>query len=57
MLVAHANVIRTVLAHILDIPMARYYRLEVPKARVSRVAIDDQRGSLQARLLFHGARL
>jgi len=57
LLVAHANVIRTVLTRILGVPSDHYYRLDVPKARVSRVRFDQRRGSLTARLLFHGARL
>lgn len=57
LLVGHAGVIRVVLTDLLGIPIERYYRLEVPKARVTRVSIDGRRGTLQARVLFHGARL
>ena len=55
--VLHAGVIRTIVCSVLGIGLDRYYRLEVPKARVSRIRIDDRRGSRSARLLFHGARL
>ena len=57
LLVAHANVIRTVLTGILGVPSDHYYRLEVPKARVSRVRFDERRGKPVTRLLFHGKRL
>lgn len=57
LLVGHAGVIRTVLSRVLGIPSDRYYRLEVPMARVSRIRVDDRRGTLAERLLFHGARL
>jgi alpha-ribazole phosphatase/probable phosphoglycerate mutase len=57
LLVVHAGVIRTLLTWLLGIPFDRYYRLEVPKARVSRIRYDDRRGQIMARLLFHGAQL
>ena len=57
LLVAHANVIRTVLTRILGAPSDHYYRLDVPKARVSRIRLDERRGVPMPRLLFHGARL
>lgn len=55
--VVHAGVIRTVVCAVLGIPMDRYYRLEVPKARVTRIRHDDRRGRHGPRVLFHGARL
>lgn len=57
LLVAHAGVIRTLIAHVLSMPETAFYRLDVPKAGVSRVRVDDERGDPAARLLFHGSRL
>ena len=55
--VLHAGVIRTILCTVLGIGLDRYYRLEVPKARVSRIRVDDRRGTVAARVMFHGVRL
>lgn len=43
LLVAHAGVIRVILSHVLQIPLAAMYRVSIPNAALSRVTIplDD----------------
>ena len=52
LVVAHAGVIRAILAHVLDIPPASMYRIHVANAGISRVRTDRLRGF---NLLLHGA--
>mgnify|MGYP001814463585 FL=1 len=51
LVVAHAGVIRAILAHVLDIPPASMYRIHVANAGISRVRTDRLRGF---NLLLHG---
>lgn len=57
LVVAHAGVIRNRLADMLSMPMEAYYRIDIPKAGVSRILIDDERGAWLPRLRSHGTRL
>jgi alpha-ribazole phosphatase/probable phosphoglycerate mutase len=44
LVVAHAGVIRAVLAYTLDIPLASMYRISVPNAGISRITTHPERG-------------
>jgi alpha-ribazole phosphatase len=52
LVVAHAGVIRAILAGVLDMPPAAMYRIHVANAGISRLRTDRQRGFT---LLAHGA--
>jgi len=51
LVVAHAGVIRAILAHVLDIPPASMYRINVANAGISRICTDRLRGF---HLVAHG---
>lgn len=51
LIVAHAGVIRILIAHALDMPLARIYRLIVPNAGLSRIKVTPT----GPELLFHAA--
>ena len=51
LVVAHAGVIRAILAHVLDIPPVSMYRIDVANAGISRLRADRQRGFC---LVSHG---
>lgn len=51
LVVAHAGVIRAILAHALDIPPASMYRIHVPNAGISQLRTDRVRGF---NLMSHG---
>jgi alpha-ribazole phosphatase/probable phosphoglycerate mutase len=51
LVVAHAGVIRAILAHALDIPPASMYRIHVPNAGISQLRTDRIRGF---NLMSHG---
>ena len=43
LVVAHAGVIRAIMAHVLDIPLASMYRIHVANAGISRIHTDRER--------------
>ncbi len=51
LVVAHAGVIRAIMAHALDIPLASMYRIHVANAGISRLRTDRDRGF---NLISHG---
>lgn len=53
LLVTHAGVIRMVVGHVLAAPLERAYRVQVPYAGVTRVAVRRGKDISQAQLLFH----
>lgn len=53
LIVCHAGVIRMALAHILHIPLANAYRIEVANAALTRLAVDTGN---HRRLVFHNGR-
>lgn len=58
LLVAHGGVIRAVLAHVLQMPIANVLRLEVPSAAISRIRIQpDINGRPHPSLVFHAGAL
>ncbi len=52
LVVAHGGVIRMLISHILGMPPANMFRMEVPYAAASRIRVEDG----MARLSFHGGR-
>jgi alpha-ribazole phosphatase/probable phosphoglycerate mutase len=44
LVVAHAGVIRAILAYTLDMPLASMYRISVPNAGISRITTHRERG-------------
>lgn len=55
LVICHAGVIRMVLAHGLNIPLANAYRIEVPTAGLTRISYESVK-PMQATLRFHGIR-
>jgi alpha-ribazole phosphatase/probable phosphoglycerate mutase len=51
LVVAHAGVIRAVIADLLQVPLPRLYRIQVANAGLTRIAFTDNR---PATLMFHG---
>lgn len=56
LLVAHGGVIRMVLRRLLDMPVRRIWRIEVPFAAISRIRLHRDPGS-EPHLAFHNGRL
>jgi alpha-ribazole phosphatase/probable phosphoglycerate mutase len=44
LVVAHAGVIRAILAYTLDMPLSSMYRISVPNAGISRITTHRERG-------------
>lgn len=55
LVICHAGVIRMVLAHGLNIPLANAYRIEVPTAGLTRISYESVKPMLVT-LRFHGIR-
>lgn len=57
LVVCHAGVIRLCVARILDMPLDRLFRIQVPSAGLTRVRVDVNGASTFPRLVFHAGRL
>lgn len=57
LVVAHAGVIRMVLAQVLAIPLDHVFRIQVGNAAISRVVIEGDGPDAFASLIFHDGRL
>lgn len=57
LLVAHAGVIRVILAEILRMPLQAMFRIQVPYACLSRVVIHSEGPRLYPQLQFHAGQL
>jgi len=55
LVVCHAGVVRLLISHVLDMPLERMFRIDVPNAGLSRIRVDAD-GPLP-RLMFHAGRL
>ncbi|MDX1749809.1 MAG: histidine phosphatase family protein [Methylophaga sp.] len=53
LLVAHAGVIRVILAEVLAMPLEAMFRIQVPYAAISRVVIHNEGPRLYPQLQFH----
>jgi alpha-ribazole phosphatase len=54
LVVAHAGVIRMIVAHVLNVPLKHLFRLQVPNAGITRIRIEEYGGEQFPQLLFHG---
>lgn len=57
LIVAHAGVIRIMVAHVLEIPLQHIFRIHVPNAGISRIRIEMNGADLAPQLLFHAGKL
>lgn len=57
LVVAHAGVIRTVLAQVLAIPLSHLSRIQVGNAAISRCVVEGEGADAFASLIFHDGRL
>lgn len=57
LLVAHAGVIRALLAHVLDAPYERMFRVQVPSAAITRVEVERNGRFVMPKLVFHAGLL
>ncbi len=57
LVVAHAGVIRMIVALVLDIPLQHLFRLQVVNAGITRIRVEHNSGRFLPQLLFHGGSL
>ncbi|GMR18490.1 MAG: alpha-ribazole phosphatase family protein [Gammaproteobacteria bacterium] len=57
LLVGHAGVIRMILRHVLEMPLANTYRIKIPGAGLSRICLNEAGDKVFPQLMFHGASL
>ncbi len=57
LIIAHAGVIRLMVAHVLEMPLQHIFRIQVPNAGISRIRIEINDAGLVPQLLFHAGRL
>lgn len=57
LVIAHAGVIRMMVAHVLDIPLQHIFRLQVPSAGITRLRLESNGDDLFPQLLFHAGSL
>lgn len=57
LVIAHAGVIRMMVAHTLGIPLQHIFRLQVPDAGITRLRVEHEGENQFPQLLFHAGRL
>ena len=57
LIVAHAGVIRMMVAHVLETPLQHLFRIQVPNAGISRIRVEKIGDRLFPQLLFHNGSL
>lgn len=57
LVVAHAGTIRMMLQQVLDMPLDRIFRVQVPNAGLTRVRVDDSGSGRLPMLVFHAGQL
>ncbi|WP_303905475.1 histidine phosphatase family protein [Thiohalomonas denitrificans] len=57
LIVGHAGQMRMVIRHVLEMPLDRMFRIQVPNAGVTRIRVDGQGDEALPRLMFHGQSL
>lgn len=57
LVVCHAGVIRMVFAHVLGVPLARTYFIDVPSAGLTRITVEGAGSEAVAQLRFHAGKL
>lgn len=53
LIVAHAGVIRMLVAHVLGMPPEHAYRIQVGSAAITRFSVEQRDGLMHCNLLFH----
>ena len=57
LVVAHAGVIRMIMAQTLDMPLSHLFRIQVGNAAISRFTVEGEGADAFASLIFHDGRL
>lgn len=57
LIVCHAGVIRMLFAHVLGVPLARTYSIDVPSAGLTRITVEGAGPKAVAQLRFHAGSL
>ena len=57
LVVCHAGTIRLLLSHVLDMPLDRMFRINVPNAGITRLRVVHHAGGALPQLLFHAGSL
>lgn len=57
LMICHAGIIRLVIAHILDVPLANLFRIKVGHAQITRIECLEQGDGFLGQLVFHGRTL
>jgi len=57
LIVAHAGVMRMVMCHVLEMPLARLFRIQVNNAAITRIRVDTLGKLTLPRLVFHDGQL
>ena len=57
LIVGHAGTIRIAVCHVLDMPLDRLFRIQVPNAGITRIQVDINGAGVLPRLVFHAGQL
>jgi alpha-ribazole phosphatase len=57
LVVGHAGQMRMVLRHVLDMPLDKMFRIQVPNAAITRIVVDGRGENALPRLMFHAGTL
>ena len=57
LVIAHAGVIRMMVAHVLGVPLQHIFRLQVPSAGITRLRVERNEDNLFPQLVFHAGNL
>jgi alpha-ribazole phosphatase/probable phosphoglycerate mutase len=57
LVICHAGVIRMIVRHVLDMPLDRLFRIQVPSAGLTRIRVDGAGAEALPRLMFHAGSL
>lgn len=57
LVVCHAGVIRMIVRHVLDMPLDRLFRIQVPSAGLTRIRVDGSGADALPKLVFHAGHL
>ena len=57
LIVGHAGTIRIAVCHVLDMPLDRLFRIQVPNAGITRIQVDINGAGVLPRLVSHAGRL
>lgn len=57
LVVGHAGQMRMVIRHVLDMPLDKMFRIQVPNAGITRIMVEGQGDKALPRLVFHAGQL